>query len=147
MRHGRFTVGDLGRVADDGRHYEVVNGSLLATPPAAYPHNRRAQHVGLLLLAALPAGLEVLLTGTQAVELEDAVILVIEVTSPGNCSHDTVTKLERYARVGIPHYWIIDPELITVYQLMPGSQQYRQVAAGRRVQVIEPFSLIVTLPR
>ena len=143
MRHGRFTVGDLGRVADDGMHYEVINGSLLVTPPTAYPHNRRAQHVGLLLLDALPAGLELLMTGTQAVELEDgdgpcpdllvytpgdyavvipaaAVILVIEVTSPGNRSNDTVTKLERYARAGSPHYWIIDPERITVYRLMQG---------------------------
>lgn len=66
----RFTVADLEHVPDDGMHYEVVNGSLSVTPPAGYAHNRRAQHIGLALLAAAPPELAVLMTGTQAIELD-----------------------------------------------------------------------------
>lgn len=164
-----FTVADLERVPDDGMRYEVVNGSLFVTPPAGYPHNRRAQHIGLALLRAAPAELAVLMTGTQAVALDGgdgpcpdvlvfqpgdyslavpvaAVALVVEVTSPSNRSNDTVTKLERYARAGIPHYWIVDPDRIAVYELPPGSERYREVQAGRRVHVTAPFPVDVALP-
>lgn len=41
------------------------------TPPAGYPHNRRAQHVDLALWSAVPAELAVLMTGTQAVVHDD----------------------------------------------------------------------------
>lgn len=169
MRLDRFTIADLDRMPDDGMHYEVVNGSLSVTPPAAYPHNRRAQHIGLLLLSAVPPGLEVLMTGTQAVELDGgdgpcpdvlvftpgnyavsvpaaAVTLVVEVTSPGNRSNDTVTKLERYARAGIAHYWIVDPDRVSVYRLDPATHAYREVANGPSVRVTQPFAVEVTLP-
>lgn len=165
----RFTIDDLQRVPDDGMRYEVLNGSLFVTPPAAYRHNRRAQHVGLALLSAVPSGLDVLMTGTQAIALEGgdgpcpdvlvfapgdyavaipagAVALVVEVTSPGNRSNDTVTKLERYARAGIGHYWIVDPDRITVYRLGLGAGAYSEVTAGRRVCVNEPFRVDVSLP-
>lgn len=165
---GRFTVADLQQVPDDGLHYEVVNGSLFVTPPASYRHNRRAQQVGLALLAAAPPDLAVLMTGTQAVELDDgdgpcpdvlvfrpadytlavpaaAVVLVVEVTSPSNRSNDTVTKLERYARAGIAHYWVVDPDRIAVYQLRAGEDRYREVQAGLRVRVAEPFTVELAL--
>lgn len=164
----RFTVADLQQVPDDGMRYEIVNGSLSVTLPAGYRHNRRAQHVGLALLAAAPPDLAVLMTGTQAVELDDgdgpcpdvlvfrpadymlavpatAVVLVVEVTSPTDRSNDTVTKLERYARAGIPHYWVVDPDRIAVYELRPGEEHYREVQAGPRVRVTEPFPVELTL--
>ena len=161
----RFTFADLERVPDDGLRYEVLNGSLTVTPPASYAHNRRAQRVGLALLAAAPPGVEVLLTGTQSVRLDDdalcpdvvvfaageyglhlpadAVLLVVEVTSPSNRSTDTVTKLERYARAGIPHYWIVDPEQITVHRLDAERGAYDVVVRGPVVQVGEPFPVEV----
>jgi len=165
----RFTIDDLEQVPYDGMRYEVLNGSLLITPPAPYQHNRRSQHLGLALLSAAPSGLEVLMTGTQAIALEGgdgpspdvlvftpgdyavavpvaAVALVVEVTSPGNRSNDTVTKLERYARAGIGHYWIVDPDRITVYRLDPADGAYREMTAGRRVRVTEPFPVEVSLP-
>ena len=165
----RFTIDDLQRAPEDGMRYEVVNGCLFVTPPAAYPHNRLAQHVGLALLAAVPSGLDVLMTGSRAVELDGgdgpcpdvlvftpgaydvavpsaAVHLVVEVTSPGNRSNDTVTKFERYARAGIAHYWIVDPDRITVHRLDAAERVYREVTSGACVQVIHPFPVQVTLP-
>lgn len=75
-----------------------------------------------------------------------AVVLVVEVTSPTNRSNDTVTKLERYARAGIMHYWIVDPDRIGGHELSTGQRRYREVQAGRRVRVTTPFSVDVALP-
>ncbi len=67
-------------------------------------------------------------------------------TSPGARSNDAVTKLEQYARAAIPHYWIVDPDRIVVYELAPGQGRYREVQAGRCVQVTAPFPADVVLP-
>ena len=69
-RLDHHTTDDLYRLpADDRARYEVLNGSLHVTPPAAYPHNRRAQRLGAALAAVAPVGLEVLNTGAQAVRM------------------------------------------------------------------------------
>lgn len=36
--------------------------------------------------------------------------LIIEVLSPGNPEHDTITKKELYERFKVKEYWIIDPK-------------------------------------
>ncbi len=35
--------------------------------------------------------------------------LLIELLSPGNPTHDTVTKKELYEKFGVKEYWIVDP--------------------------------------
>ena len=163
-----YTIDDLYRLpADDGARYEVLNGSLCVTPPAAYPHNRRAQRLGAALAAVTPVGFEVLNTGTQAIRMGDegpcpdiavfaagdyrtdipveAVALLVEVTSPSNRSTDTVTKLDLYARFGVRHYWVVDPDAIIVYELDSGSGSYREISRGPAARVTQPFPISVTL--
>jgi Uma2 family endonuclease len=41
--------------------------------------------------------------------IEGAPLLVIEVLSPTIVVYDRTTKAQRYAALGIPHYWIVDP--------------------------------------
>ena len=36
--------------------------------------------------------------------------LAVEVISPGSIRYDRVKKLEYYRRIGVPEYWIVDPE-------------------------------------
>jgi Uma2 family endonuclease len=43
--------------------------------------------------------------------------LVVEVISEDDEERDTVTKREEYARAGIHHYWIVDPQRRTVLTL------------------------------
>ena len=73
----------------------------------------------------------------------DAVQLVVEVTSSGNRSNDSVVKFERYIRAGIPHYWIVDPDVITVYELVDGA--YRVTTEGAAVRVQRPFAVEVAV--
>ena len=44
--------------------------------------------------------------------------LVAEVVSEEDEARDTVTKREEYARAGIRHYWIVDPQRRTVLTLV-----------------------------
>lgn len=44
--------------------------------------------------------------------------LVVEVVSEDDEERDTVTKREEYARAGIQHYWIVDPQRRTVLALV-----------------------------
>ena len=44
--------------------------------------------------------------------------LAVEVISPGSARYDRVTKLQWYASIGIPEYWIIDPENKSVERLV-----------------------------
>ncbi|MCC6383217.1 MAG: Uma2 family endonuclease [Dehalococcoidia bacterium] len=49
--------------------------------------------------------------------------LAVEVLSPSTRRTDRVVKFERYARAGVPHYWIIDPIALTLeaYELRQGT--------------------------
>ncbi|UBF24585.1 Uma2 family endonuclease [Kovacikia minuta CCNUW1] len=59
--------------------------------------------------------------------------LVVEIVSPGKSNHerDYQRKREQYSRVGIPEYWIIDPEQQIVIVLTLESGQYIESGAFR----------------
>lgn len=44
--------------------------------------------------------------------------LAVEVISPGSGRYDRVLKLEGYASIGAPEYWIVDPELRVLQRLI-----------------------------
>ncbi len=48
--------------------------------------------------------------------------LVVEIVSPQNARHDTVTKFELYQASGVKEYWIVQPETrhIFIYTLIDG---------------------------
>jgi Uma2 family endonuclease len=50
--------------------------------------------------------------------------LVVEVVSEDDEERDTVTKREEYARAGIQHYWIVDPQRRTVLTLVLRATSY-----------------------
>jgi Uma2 family endonuclease len=54
--------------------------------------------------------------------------LAIEILSPWSDRRDRVTKAELYARYGVRHYWIVDPEARTLEMYEPEGGQYRLVA-------------------
>lgn len=58
--------------------------------------------------------------------------LVIEVISPSSRAHDRVTKVNWYASIGVPEYWIIDADARTLECLRLDGDTYRlaQNAAG-----------------
>ncbi len=60
--------------------------------------------------------------------IEGAPLLVVEILSPSTRTQDRTTKAERYASLGVRHYWTVDPEqrCLECYQAREGA--YRLVA-------------------
>jgi Uma2 family endonuclease len=69
---------------------------------------------------------------------------ICEVVSPSNAKHDLVTKRELYARVGVPHYWLIDPEqrVLTALALREGLWLELGVFDEEAKVRIEPFTAV-----
>lgn len=44
--------------------------------------------------------------------------LAVEIISPGSRRYDRVIKLNSYAAIGVPEYWIVDPEVATLERLV-----------------------------
>lgn len=69
---------------------------------------------------------------------------ICEVLSSSNARTDLVDKLDLYARAGVPHYWIVDPETktLTVHRLLSAGYLIA-VRVGREACVrAEPFEEI-----
>ncbi len=69
--------------------------------------------------------------------------LVIEVSSPGNESSDTVDKRLEYALAGIAEYWIINPirDYVLVLNLDTATGEYREVGEYRGAEPIHSILL------
>lgn len=133
----RWTFADLDLLPDDGNRYEIIDGNLIVSPAPTARHQRITHLLSWLLENAAPDSCSVI-PGTgvlrecpgstrylipdvlvvQASAITDAalnldpadVVLVVEVVSPSSMTHDRITKREVYARLGIPHYWLVESD-------------------------------------
>jgi len=69
---------------------------------------------------------------------------VCEVLSRNNAHHDLVTKFRTYHRLGVPHYWLVDPEtqVLTVYRWQEAGYLAVLTAARGETVRAEPFDAI-----
>jgi len=61
--------------------------------------------------------------------------LAVEVISPGSRKYDQVTKLNWYAQLGVPEYWLVDLEARTLhrFQLNGGTYSVREAVSDDAV--------------
>jgi Uma2 family endonuclease len=125
-----YTTADLHALPEDGRRYELIDGSLIVSPSATIDHNIIARWIAHILEESCPE--DGLLVGTdQSATIDDhneprpdiivaparylhqspfpiaGARLVVEVVSPTSVLRDTETKRALYAKAGVPAYWII----------------------------------------
>ncbi len=148
---GPLTVRDLERMPDDGRRYELIDGSLIVSPAPGTRHQMMAYRLFAVLDAACPDEFYVLgapysVRPSETTELQPDVlvgraedftekllptapVLAVEVLSPSTTLNDLNTKKAAYERLGVPDYWVIDPHepSLTVFELDPDGQ-YQEVA-------------------
>ncbi|MFG2891855.1 Uma2 family endonuclease [Streptomyces sp. NPDC048248] len=119
----------------EGSKVEIIDGTIVVTPPPAATHNRIAEQVQRRLytvlpdewgvyqtlgaahpsrgrlyipdLVVIPYGVVAQLEGSDSAPLP-AAELVVEVTSPSNASYDRINKAAAYAQAGVPLYLLID---------------------------------------
>ena len=127
-----YTTADLHAMPDDGRRWELIEGSLIVSPSSTIDHNAIAGWIALTLEGSTP---EAFVVGAdQSVTIDDhneprpdvivapadylqqspfpieGAQLVVEVISPTSVLRDTETKRALYARAGVPAYWIVVPD-------------------------------------
>lgn len=166
-----MTVEDLDelREAEDGRRYELLDGSLIVTPAPRPLHQSIAFALAMVLEGARPADLQVFVAPVdvrieQAAVLQPDVVvvprsqvgehfirhpvLVVEVLSPATRDIDLTLKKARYERAGCPSYWVVDPDGPTLTAWDLREQRYEQVAhatTGDVLTLARPFGVTVRL--
>ena len=152
---GPWRFDELPHLPDDGRRYEVVDGSLVASPPPSQSHQLVCAELVRQLLAQCPEEWRVVLEwplpmGTDGRVPDLAVVaaaaplaagpspypigpehvgLVAEVVSPSSRKTDRFAKPGEYAEAGIPLLWRVetDPVLLLVAHRLTGPS-YEEVA-------------------
>ncbi|MGH3934154.1 MAG: Uma2 family endonuclease [Pseudonocardiaceae bacterium] len=156
LAEGRpFTVHDLEAMPDDGRRYELIDGMLLVTPAPGWSHQEMSAALYLVLHAACPPELRVLLAPfavrtapinevqpdvlvaryadlTEA-GLPVAPVLAVEVLSRSTQLNDRNTKKAHYERLGVPSYWLLDP-------VQPGGLEVYELDEQGRYQLTATVS-------
>jgi Uma2 family endonuclease len=69
---------------------------------------------------------------------------VCEILSPENAKNDTVKKLRLYHRVGIPHYWLLDPRDSTLTVMRWSQDGFVTILRAERHETVhaEPFDTL-----
>ncbi len=153
-----LTYDDYRLLPNDRNRYEILDGELSVTPAPTTKHQIAlgnlhrilsihvfANQIGRLLLAPT----DLILAATTVVQpdlifidhdrsrvvtergVEGAPTLVIEILSPTTHRTDRQTKAQLYAKYGVPHYWLIDPDqhVLEAYEIT--GEQYNLVTKAQ----------------
>ncbi|MFD4987072.1 Uma2 family endonuclease [Streptomyces sp. NPDC058374] len=174
-----YTVDDLLTLPDLPPHTELIDGSLVFVSPRREFHSvvidllvaglrqeappslrvRREMTVVLDRRSAPEPDLCVVraeaVTGPGLTRFDAAdVLLAVEVVSPDSLARDTQTKPIKYARAGIPHFWLVDQDprsglpVVRTYEREPVTHSYVPIGTFHdtlKTDVPFPVSLDLTV--
>jgi Uma2 family endonuclease len=153
-----WTYEEFARLPDDGNRYEVIAGDLYVTPAPGSIHQQvsfrlttafgnfcQEQGAGIAFHAPYdvifgegdylePDLIFVRLDRMGEVVQDHGVVgtpdLVVEILSGSTAHRDRGIKRQRYAKHGVPEYWIIDTDAkhVEVYRLTGGDLRRAEVA-------------------
>src|SRR4051794_25002186 len=140
-----LTADVIWHIPDDGNRYEVIDGDIcIQAPPNTWHQYTSTKLAFHLANHVFPRDLGIVLAVTGVVldeftgvqpdllflakerlhlfskrGIEGATDLMVEILSPTSMLLDRRVKMARYARAGIPDYWIVDTDERTLeaYQL------------------------------
>ena len=164
-----LTYRDYEALPADARRYELHDGQLFVTAAPGVPHQRVVGRLFVLLRQhvddhrlgeVLVAPVDCILSETTVVQpdivyvesargslvsargIEGPPTLAVEVVSQSTAHVDRGAKLQLYARLGIPYYWIVDPEAHSIDAYAAVDGVFRVVArlTGEDRGSLPPFS-------
>ena len=164
-----LTRADLDALPDDGLRHELIDGQFVMTPAPGTDHQIITTTLTTMLrtrlqgseLRVLHAPYDVVL-GPHVVEPDVFVapkadfttrdlpvppLLAVEILSPSTSHLDRGRKREIYAEAGVPHYWIVDPDVpsMTIYKLVGGTYtQTAHVTDDQTLAIEQPIALRIT---
>ena len=164
-----LTRADLETLPDDGHRYELIDGTLLVSPAPRHRHQTVVGNLHVLLRAACPDDLQVILAPFAVALAEDTEVqpdllvaprsqfterdlpgpplLAVEVLSPSTRRVDLLLKRDRLQDAGVPSYWLVDPDVpeVTVLELRAGVYaEVARAAAQEPLRVEAPYALALT---
>jgi Uma2 family endonuclease len=149
---------DYLELPDDGKRYEVLEGTLMMSPAPGFRHQRVSSNLHFSLetwcRARAPEG-QVLAAPFDVVLADDTIVqpdliyvrperaglivaerlhgapdLVVEIFHAAGASRDRVAKLQVYSRFQIPEYWLVDIDARTLTMLALFNRDYTPFASG-----------------
>ncbi len=173
QRNGTYTIEDLLGLPDRApRKVELLDGVMIMSPSPSMRHQNLARRlcnwlegnaapeefevtsdVGLMIDARTALEPDVVLLRAPAVEehhlfAPDEAVLVVEIVSPGTIRRDRISKPALYAAAGVPHYWRIEQDPLTIYAYdLASDRTYRLVAdsASGVLELTAPFTISLPL--
>ncbi len=160
-----LTYDDYCELPNDRNRYEILDGELSVTPAPRIKHQTVLGNLHRLLANYVVANqfgtifiapTDVILAPTTVVQpdlifigndrrgivteraVEGAPTLVVEILSPTTQRTDRETKAQLYAKYGVPHYWISDPDQQTMEAYELAGDQYKLVAKAQYAEVFTP---------
>lgn len=150
---GQWTYADYAALPDDeGFRYEVIEGVLYMAPAPIPDHERLVSLIGARLVVAVedtglgcvfsspdidvgsstlrPDTVVVLNANAGAIAISRLVgppDLVVEIASPSTAAYDrdpVEGKRGAYARIGVPEYWIVEPQVRTIEVFVLAGEAY-----------------------
>jgi len=157
---------DLETMPDDGHRYELIDGVLLVSPAPRLRHQAMVGNLYVLLRAGCPPHLQVVLAPFAVALADDtevqpdllvaaraqfterdlpgAPLLAVEVLSPSTRRIDLLLKRDRLQSAGVPSYWLVDPDglSVTVLELRDGTyEQVGRATGAERLRVTAPYAV------
>lgn len=173
-REWRFE--DLELLSDElCKFVEIVDGVLTVSPSPGLRHGVAIDDVQELLRSFAPVEIRVMSAGlgvrfSRSYLVPDLIVvprtidryldrgylepgqilLAVEVVSPTSQTRDRVTKKAQYAGIGIPSYWRVElePVTLTAYRLV--GAEYDEIGtwgAGETARLTAPFDVAVDIDR
>ena len=159
----KLTYEDYCLIPEDLNRHEILDGEHFVNPAPRPGHQRALLVLALQFEVQLPRGLvyiapcDLHLTEVDVLQpdlmvlspdrrhivtetkVEGAPNLVVEILSPSTSSLDRNLKKARYARGGVPEYWIMDLDERVVEQFVLKGEEYRFL--GTHCNTIVPQSM------
>ena len=168
-----WTIDAVYALPEDGMRHELLDGTLLVTPPPSVPHQLAARRLVAALAGAAPADVEVLEAVGVAVSAgllvpdvvvaraaavhaaarnlaADDVLAVVEIVSPSSRTNDRRWKPEAHAEAGVGVFIRVEldtasglPEIVA-HELADGRYRVTGVAQGEKSSTLAvPFPLTI----
>lgn len=171
--HRLYTVEEFEQLPEDNSfRYELQDGVIIVSPRPGWNHMVVAGRLFGQIEPQLPDDMPIAIEVDLDLELEretaripdllvvrsdavrerglqkaSAVLLAVEILSPGSVDLDTRIKPMEYADAGIPNYWVIDPRppvTATVYRLY--GEDYEESQRGEHTMTVsEPCPVTIDL--
>jgi Uma2 family endonuclease len=164
---------DYAAIPPDGKRYELLAGDVHVTPAPTPLHQWVSKRLQRQLEAYFEARglgrvynapIDVILTPHDVVQpdlvvvtdlsqvsargIESAPTLLVEILCPTTLLYDRTTKSRRYAALGVPHLWLVEPEprRLECYRLEGGAYQDVVSADGdARIESPDWPGLVISL--